>query len=170
MLKVHLAAYEPMRPHRIDRKGPPEQRDTPVSIGAAQIDYLPARMDLQVQRPVVRKGTSRGAVFHPLRQALALGDENLLRSALDHRQIGMVETLPDFGLPETIEVFDHGLEAVFPWGDKNRCDPQAQTDTHDATQHIGMVVTALKTRIVVELDEVRQPLLTPIGQHVSSTV
>ena len=115
-----------MGPRGIDRKGSSQEGTLPLGIGATQIDHLPPRVGLQIQRPVGWEWTPCRAVLRPLRQTAAIGGEKLLRSALDHGQVGMVKARPDLGLPETVEVLDHGLKALLPWGHKDRRDPQAQ--------------------------------------------
>ena len=52
MLKINLATQEPMGPHGIDRKGSSQEGNLPLGIGATQIDHLPPRVGLQIQRPV----------------------------------------------------------------------------------------------------------------------
>lgn len=116
MLKIDLTAQEPMGPQGIDRKGSSQERDRSLGSGATQIDHLPTRVGLQIQRPVGRGRAPWRAVLRPLRHAPAIGGEKLLRSALDHGQVDMVKALPDFGLPAAVEMLDHGLKARFPWG------------------------------------------------------
>jgi len=62
-----------------------------------------------------------------------------------------MEAGPHSTLPAPVEGFNRRLEARFAWGSKDGRDPEAQTQAHDATDHVAILVGSLKAGVVVEL-------------------
>lgn len=82
LAKVHLTTDQAIRPQGIDREAVPQQRDSPMGIGASQVDHLSGRRCLQVQMPVVGKRPPLWPGVGALGQPLSIGRQKLHRSVL----------------------------------------------------------------------------------------
>ena len=75
----------------------------------------------------------------------------------------MVATRPDLLLPQSIKVFDHGLEARFQRRREDRSNAESEAKTHHTSNHIRMVMAALEAHIVVELRKAGKSVQPPMG-------
>ena len=73
-----------------------------------------------------------------------------------------MEALPNFGLPASVEAFDSGLEAGFPWRSKDCGHSQAQAKADDSSNGVLKLVSALETSVVVKLGIGWQPKGLPV--------
>jgi len=74
----------------------------------------------------------------------------------------MVKPVPDDPTPTSIETLNRRLESHFPWGSKDGCDTQTQTQAHDTTQDVWMLMSTLKTGVVIKLSIPWQSNRTPV--------
>ena len=82
------------------------------------------------------------------------------------RSQGVVMTaLPDLALPEAIEVFDHRLKTGLQRRSEDRRDLEREAEADHSAQDVGMVVSSLKTNIIVELSKARQPSAPPVREQ-----
>jgi len=77
----------------------------------------------------------------------------------------MQEAVPDFGLPTSVETLDGGLEPCFVGCGEDRRDLQAEAETDDAANGIGMLPGTRESIVVVELDVSRQSPIAPMPKQ-----
>lgn len=120
-------------------------------VGASQEDDASHGRCLQVERPRVGEGKSSGSVEDELAMSFS-GGVDVSAGAFAQVVEGVwEEAIPDFGLPESVEGFDGGLEAGFARRGKDGRDAEAQAQADDASQGIGKIMWSLEAGVVVEL-------------------
>ena len=67
--------------------------------------------------------------------------------------VGVLEAIPNLGLPQRIKTLDEILQAVLGGRGEDRRDVQLQTQPHDLAQGVGITARPQETQIVVELGE-----------------
>lgn len=109
LFEAKLCSNKTMRPVAIHREGSSQERSLSFVAGASQEDNLALRFGLQVERPILGKGTSCRSRFDACCGATPAGGDELGGLRLQCVARGKGEPRPDFGLPPAIEVFDRGL-------------------------------------------------------------
>lgn len=164
-IEINLAPDESMWPRGIHRKPMLKQLDGPRIAGTTEKDHLAVQRCLQVEgesgrnRPSVRARVP--AWGQPPSTRLDVG----LRSGLERGQRIVMEPAPHLGLPAPIEVLESILEPVFAGDGEDRRDAQVQTQAHDPTDHVGVLVRPLEPRVIIELRELGQADLLPVVEH-----
>jgi hypothetical protein len=74
----------------------------------------------------------------------------------------MAPAVPNFELPEIVVAFDFSLEPRLARWSKDRHDPRTETQMDQASQTTGLLVRALKARVIVKLGETRSAKSTPM--------
>lgn len=74
----------------------------------------------------------------------------------------IMEALPNFGLPATVETFNGGLKPGFPRRGKYRDNSQAQAEPDHPAHAIGKAVISLEAGVIVELSVSRNAKTTPV--------
>ena len=152
-----------MRPEWVDFPGVSKNFHSATLIGSTQIDQRANRRRLPVDTPVLRKKASGRGWITPARQMISVSLSETLGGGVECRQIFMVKTCPDFLLPQTVEVLDDCLEADLQRRGKNGSYSQGQTKAHDSADNVRMIMTSLKTHIVVKLGEGWKPVALPMS-------
>src|SRR5258706_2143404 len=156
-----------MGPSRLDFETMTQQVDLAVIIGPADINngstvegrsFIPA--------PLIRKACAgRGSLGAAGRSSTMC--LNVARRA--SLQIGnrvVMESLPDFSLPVTVEALNGRLKAGFLRRSKHWSHLQTQTQPNHSTDGIGKLMVALEKRVIVELSKAGQAQRTPMfHQH-----
>src|SRR5438552_2083780 len=163
-LDIEFTTDQTVRPVFVHGDHRVQDRHRATVVGAAEEDDLALPVLLgrwagpgQPQR----SGVDSGGVTLPV------GLNEFLRMRQHRRKPSIVTPVPYLGLPQMIEALDFSLEAGFAGRSKDWNNSQGQTQIDDAAQPTGQIVRALKTRVVVELDIVREAKDTPmLGQAV----
>ncbi len=163
--QIDMSAKQAMGPEWIDLPTVPQYFDAAAFVGSAQINKRARGRDLPIDVPIFWKGPSWKVVVAPLRQVSAVSLGKALRSNTERRQIFMMKARPDLLLPQTVKVFDDGLKAGFQRRRKNWSDAQSQAEAHDPADYVRMIMSALKTHIVVELGKGWQTMALPMGME-----
>jgi hypothetical protein len=154
LVEMDLAAHKPVRPMRIDVEAVAEEADHSMLGGAAKINEASLGKGLEVKLPVGGKVSTRRGAVEASCVTLTMRLDVASRS-LDQLGDGSVMvTSPNVFLPAAVEGLDGGLKTRLTWRNENRRDAQAQTRAHDAADDITVLVSTLKTRVVVELYKV----------------
>ena len=126
-IEIHLSSDQPMRPVFIHKEAVSQQFHYSFLAGAAQIYDSSARVSLKVELPQLWQRPACGSLLDPGVQVAAVGCDVSGPLHLQSSQGLVVEALPDFGLPTSIETLDGSLKPGFPRRSKDGGDAQAQT-------------------------------------------
>jgi len=164
---INLAAHQAMRPIFVDENGPIKESDLSLVARSAQEhnQWLGRR---SWQR--VGQGPARRSRCNPRRVFGAVGLEKGLRSGGQPQQAGVAPTMPDLELPKVVIALNFCLKAGFTRRSKDRNNSQAKAQMNQAPQAAGLLVRALKTRVVVELGERRAAKSAPVGSEASEGI
>ena len=162
LIENDLGPDESMSPQGIDLEGMSQDVGLTVGVCPSEEDHGSCEGGLQVEFPVAGEGTTDGCVCHSCGSAFSQGGDIVARALLQLPERLIFVTLPDFGLPKTIEAFDGGLESSFVGWCEDGCDSQAQAQSNDSTDSIGMLPWSGESIVVVELGIVGQSELPPV--------
>jgi hypothetical protein len=161
-MEVEFTTDEAIRPVRVDLEPIGQDGGTAVFVGTADEDGRRLRGDGEaLWGPVEAQGSSVLAVLG----LEVMGLDEAVGAAPQLVRRGMVEALPDFGLPEVVERLDLVLEAVLAGWGEDGSNAQAQAEEGDGAEAIGVVVRAVKAQVVVELCVGGQAMLAPVKQQ-----
>src|SRR5574341_359366 len=169
LVEIDLAAHKPVRRMRIGVEAVAEEADHSMLGGATKINQASRGKGLEVELPVGGKVSTCRCAVEASCVTLTMRLD-VARRSLDQLGDGSVMvTSPNIFLPSTVEGLDGGLKPRLTWRDEDRRDAKAQTRPHDAANDITVLVSTLKTRVVVELYKVgkthRLPMLHQSVQH-----
>lgn len=164
-VQVDLTSDESVCPKRIEREAVTEQVERAGLIGAAQEDDLAAGMERQIRLPRFREGRSWRGGFDSKSGTGAAGLDVLGGLDLEGKQRVVLEARPDLCLPAAVIALDGGLEARLARRGKDRDDPESEAESDDATDGVGILVSALEAGVVVELGIGGQADVLPVGQQ-----
>src|SRR6267142_224095 len=161
-IQIDDGAHEPVDPVALHLEGSPQKADASL-LGAAAKEYdLPRELSLQVQFPVRRESRTVRSRLDSHLEALAIGRHIPGRALLNRLERLVVESSPDLELPAPIVGLDGSLEAGLPRGREDGHDSQLQTQSGNSADHVGPVVRALESGVVVELRIRRQAHFVPV--------
>lgn len=143
----------------------PKKPEGAVFASPAQIDHATARGLLPVQSPGGGERAAEGADFLPGRQMFAVSGRKASVGRRERSQGVVMTALPDLALPEAIEVFDHRLKTDLQRRSEDRRDLEREAEADHSAQDVRMVVSSLKTNIIAELSEARQPSLPSVREQ-----
>ena len=162
----HLTTDQTSRPLIVDGEVMAEDRDRARLRGAPDIDqtstWIVGRMVLQVEGPIGGERISLWRSVPTLACAMPMGGYVTNRLRLKHRQRFVLKARPHFRLPLSVVAFDGGLKPLFRGGYKYRYDPQAEAESHDPTDNIGVLMGPLKDRAIIKLRVGRPPPGFPV--------
>ena len=164
-IQVDLTSDKSVCPEWIEREAVTEQVERAGLIGATQKDDLAVGMERQIWLPCIREGRSRRGGFDSKGGTGAACLDKLGGLDLEGEQRVVLEARPDLGLPAAVIAFDGGLEARLARRGKDRDDPKSKTESDDATNGVGILVSALEASVVVELSVGGQADVLPVGQQ-----
>ena len=160
--EINVCPDQTVRPRTVHDKGVAEQTYPTMSISPAQVNNAALGLRLEIELPRAGKQASARRSFDAHSSPLTVGDGILGRMDLQGGKRVEMEALPNFSLPASVETFDSGLEAGFPWRSKDCGHSQAQAKTDHASKGVAKLVGALETGVVVKLDIGRQPKGSPV--------
>lgn len=160
--EMNLATNQAVFPERVHGKGIGQEANALLVIGASNKNGLGVGA---CRKALGRPGKAWGRGLLSLLGFDLMGGHEAIGTAAQLGAMGMVETGPDFGLPEVVERFDLVLEAMLPGRSKDGRDAQGQAEEGDRAQAVGMVMGAVKTEVVVELGIDRQTVAAPMGEQ-----
>lgn len=131
--EINMGSDQTVRPRTVDHNGVTEQAHATVSIGSVQVNNAADQPSLEIELPRARKQASAGRGLDTQSSTLTVGDRILSGLRLQVRKGVEMEALPNFGLPASVEAFDSGLEAGFPWRSKDCGHSQAQAKADDSS-------------------------------------
>src|SRR6266498_2086193 len=161
-IQVNLSSDQTMRPVFIHGKSMSQKSNFSLLISPAQKNKATSRVCLEVQLPVIGKGSSCGGLFDATAQSSPVRSYVLDRLRLDRTQTVVMEALPYFGLPTAIKAFDGSLKASLLDRSKNRGDVKAEAKSHDATDRIAKLMGPLEPGVVIELSISGKPENPPM--------
>lgn len=157
------AAQQAVRPGGVDTAAMAKNFNGTARVGPAQKDNVTSGRSGIIWAPVTREGFARSAVS-------VIAETELLDVSVDETvaagaylsEGSEIKTVPDFALPEAVEVFDRGLEARLTRGSKHGCNAETQATADDAADRAGRMASAVEAQVVVELSVVGQTFGAPI--------
>src|SRR6266496_1256823 len=161
-IQVNLSSDQTMRPVFIHGKAMSQKSNFSLLVSPAQKNKATSRVCLEVQLPVIGKGSSCGGLFDATAQSSPVRSYVLDRLRLDRTQTVVMEALPYFGLPTAIKAFDGSLKASLLDRSKNRGDVKAEAKSHDATDRIAKLMGPLEPGVVIELSISGKPENPPM--------
>lgn len=149
-------------PTRIHHEGASEELDRSTIVGASQEDHSAVWMRLEIESPRIGKESSRRSGIDAQDVSASRGEDVAYRSLLEFAQRGGLKAMDDFGLPESVEGFDGGLEAGFTRRSEDRSNAEGQAKPDDASEGIGDIMGSLEAGVVVELGISGQAVVAPV--------
>jgi hypothetical protein len=160
--EIDFATDEAVLPMGVHGESVSKEADPALVIGAADEDGLGvgARWE-RLWRP----GEARGSALLAVLGFEVMGSHEAVGTTAQLSPVSVVETGPDFGLPEAVEGLNLVLEAVLAGRSEDGADAQGEAEEGHGAEAIGMVMGAVKTEVVVELSVGRQAVGAPMGQE-----
>lgn len=157
-----FAPDQAVRPGGINEQTVGKEGDAAGVVGAADEDDGGVRAGWQARG---RPGLACGSGFLAGLGFVVMSCDEAVGAVAQGGGAGVVEAVPDLGLPELVEGFDLVLEAVFAGWGKDGDDAQGQTEEDDGTKPVGVVMGAMEAEVVVELGKGGQPVRAPVGEQ-----
>jgi hypothetical protein len=123
--EVNMSSDQAVRPRTVNNKAMTEQADPTKGVGSAQVNNSALGSRLEIELPGAGEQSSAGRCFDTQSGTLTVGDGVLSGLRLQSRKGVEMEALPNFSLPASVEAFNSGLEAGFPWRSKDYGHSQA---------------------------------------------
>ncbi len=161
---------EAMSPLGVDLEGMSQDGGLAVGVCPTEEDQSSCDGGLQVEFPVAGEGTANGGVRHSRGSAFSQCGHIVVRPLLQLLEGPVLVALPDLGLPQTIETLDGRLESRFVGRRKDGCDPQAQAQSNDSTDGIGILARPGESIVVVELGIAGQSELPPVFHQAADNI
>ena len=102
--------------------------------------------------------------------AEAARSDVFVRTPLQFAYAAHAVSLPDFGLPQTVEAFDGVLHSMLQRRHEHRDHRELQAQAADAAHGMGKLMCALKHRVVIELRIVWQSIAFPTPAQAQNCV
>jgi hypothetical protein len=151
IVEVYLGTNEAMGPVRSDEEQMTEKRGKAMVVGATKEDDHSGRTCLQIKLSEQGKRKARGAALGTRCVANSIRSEPSIRALLKVVEGRMLEASPDLGLPATVETLDGILKARLTGRSEDRGNAKQQTDAHDTTDDVAVLMWPLENRCIVEL-------------------
>lgn len=164
-IQVDFRADQSMDPVVVHEESVSQDFQRAVAVGASEKDDFPRGLGLQVQTPVVRDWSSGRSRLDADGAAFSGSGDVSPGALLEVVQTGVLEPIPDLGLPASVEAFDGRLESGFVGDRKDRHHVQTQAHPDDSTDGIGMLTGPGETIVVVELRTAWQPPHPPMFEQ-----
>ena len=161
-IQVNLSSDQTVRPVFIHGKAMSQKSNLPLLVSPAQENKATSRVCLEVQLPVIGKGSSCGGLFDTAAKSGAVRSYVLHRLRLDRSQTVIMKALPHFGLPTTIKALDRGLKAGLLDRSKDRGDVKAEAKPDDTTDRVPKLMSPLEPSVVIELSISGKPKNPPM--------
>jgi hypothetical protein len=163
--EIDFGTNESMRPKGINEVAMAEQFDFAPIIGATQKDNRSLERKLQVERPVIGKGSSRRSRVEAWCCTTASSLDEALGAGSEGFEVVVLKASPDFVLPSSVVVFDGRLKAGLSRWSEDRDDIELETKADHATESIGPLMGALEEGVVVELGVIEKSVFAPVGDE-----
>jgi len=161
LIELDLAAYQSVRPLRIDGNAMAEQSDMAVLVSAPEIDEAAGQWGIKVKLPSTWKWSARGRLLGTQCVASAMCPDVLAGMPIQVWQAGKGEALPYLRLPKRVESLDGVLEPVFQGRGEDWSHPKRQAKAADPADGVSKLMGALETGVVVELSISGQTQIRP---------
>src|SRR5271167_3281326 len=109
LVQIHFTADQAVGPHLAEGPCLPQQCHLADAVTSPQVDQPASRPLFQLELPALRKGPTIRGGLDPRCPLLPQGSDVLLGMSQQLREVAMLETRPDLGLPPAVVALDHGL-------------------------------------------------------------
>ena len=157
--EIDLTAHETVQPVSAGKEALSKHGDTAFIVGSTNKDHRAAQRFGQIEdertrhRATFRSCLSTFCRTRPMRADVFVGQ------SLQCLQVGYVVTLPDLGLPQGVEPFDHILHAMLKRRHERRNHSKSQTESADASHCVSEMMCPLEHRaVVLPPSDVRRPV------------
>jgi hypothetical protein len=122
-------------PRWIDAASLAEHLDGAAGIGTSKEDNVAAWDNGEVELPLCGKGFARSANrLVSESEVLTVSVNEALAAGTDLKKGPKIKSVPDLALPQTVEVFDGGLEAGLPRRREDWSNAQLQAQSNNPTE------------------------------------
>lgn len=160
--EIDFGANESMRPKGINEVAMAEQFNFATIIGATQKGNRSLERELKVERPVIRKGSSRRSRVEAWCCTMARSIDKSPGAVGQGQEVRMLKASPDFVLPSSVVALDGGLKAGLSRGCEDRGDIELETKADHTPERIGPLMGALEEGVVIELGVIRKSVFSPV--------
>jgi hypothetical protein len=162
-VKIDFGADESMRPRAVHADAVAEYGRLSSAVGASQEEDTAAERPCEVGLPTRGKRRAHGQIGASV--GIAVGEDVRVRLACERLDGRVLETLPDFPLPEAVVRLDAALKSLLVGRGEDGHDAELLADAGDPAEGVGDVMGTLEDGVVVELGVGRQADLSPSGKH-----